>query len=122
MTTSFQFPVSMNPSTRTFGPFTVPDDVEKLQIAFANWPQANRTLAIQNWISYDGATWEDFGSMNPTPGGRTADPRFPATGTDCSMVIGPMNPGVNRRLQFDIDVVGGQISTLATVTLITFTG
>jgi hypothetical protein len=116
---SFSFPVSMNPGTSSFGPVTIADDLNTLKVALANWTgvQASRTLAFDIWISFDGgATWNYQVGMNPTPGGRVADPRFPATGTDCSVIVGPMALGTNRQLRADLTVVGGKIDTLLTIT------
>jgi hypothetical protein len=111
---TFSFPVSMNPSTRAFGPVTITDDLNTLKIALANWPQSNRTLAFDIYISFDdGVTWNYQVGMNPTPGGRSIGRDGT---TDCSVVVGPMASGVNRQLRADLTVVGGNISTTLTLT------
>jgi hypothetical protein len=113
----FQFPISLNPGSQMFGPINVDDDTTRIVVSLANWPQQNRTIALFVEGSYDtGQTWEQFPSMNPTPGARTTDPRHPDAGTDCGIIIDFAVATPGRLLRVTPTVTGGRIDTLLTIT------
>jgi hypothetical protein len=113
---SNQFPLSLTPaqSPRTFGPVNVPDNLTKVVVRIPTWPQADRFLQAEIDVSYDGgANWQDLVTQNPWPGGTTTVGK---DGTTDSSVSVNMQPGTNRQLRASVSAIGGQVSTLITIT------
>lgn len=116
MATVFTQTVTLAVGTRTFGPFSVPDNLTTITIRISNWPQTGRFLAFEFDLSTDGGvTFPMFVAMNPTPGGR---PVGKDGTTDASVVVGPMPAVTGRLAQLITTVTGGSITTTVTVTAV----
>lgn len=110
-----QFTINLSPAQgpRDFGPMDLPDRFDQLEFRFGNWPQAGRTLAVQFFVSIDGgATWQDLGSMNPTPGARGIGRDGT---TDASVLLG-LPDTRNVSIKATAVAAGGVVSSLLTIT------
>lgn len=112
---SRQFTINLSAaqSPREFGPMAIPDRFDQLEFRFGNWAQANRTLAVQFFVSTDGeATWQSLGAMNPTPGARGVGRDGT---TDASVVLSLPNTQ-NVSVKASATAAGGVVSSLLTIT------
>jgi len=96
------------------GGYPLADNLTVIKYSLADWPQANRTIALQFFISINGGPFLDAGGTNPDGGAHGIG----RDGTTDSSAIFRLPPGINRQGKVTATVVGGSITTTLNVTAV----